>query len=245
MKRRTEKTIALAAIPASISLIAAGFMGATAAIAVPAPDASPSPVSQSGAPSATTQTVPWCGWTIQNLPANVTMSDDAATEDAPSKYKGTAITLVGTADDIQAFVGGSDTYSDNADNCSWFNDANKQGLVLDVAASGVAFTASAATGGTDTAMGFSLSESNPLSITPAYGDDCAAGFTTDTDLSIYADHTTTIPVRTAATSGVTTISVCTWSLDYETTIPAGMSPKFGDELYTFTGPTLTTTVAVG
>lgn len=245
MKTQTQKALEITALPASIALIVAGFMGATAANATPAPTPSPAAVTQSGAPSATTKTIPWCGWTIQNLPSNITLRDSSVTGNATSKYKGVAISLTGTATGIKAFVGGTGSYDSDPDNCSWYNDANKQGLQLAVTSpANPKFTASAEKGGADTDMGFDLTSTAPLSITPDYGNDCATGFQTNASLSIYTDHVSAIPVRTQSKDTIDTTTVCTWSLAYATKIPGGKSPKFGDELYTFTGPTLTTTVSI-
>ena len=244
MKTKTQQKLAVMALPLALCGIGFGLAGNAAANAAPAPVPSGSPVAQAATPSATTKTIPWCGWTIANLPSSITLRDSSISGDAQSKYKGLAIDLVGTASNISAFVGGTTAYSSEEDNCSWYNDANKQGLQLDVAAGSTAFTASAETGGADTQMGFKLDSNNKLSITPTYESNCADGFSTDTALSIYEGHVTTIPVQTVSKTGVNTTSACTWTLNYAAQIPAGMSPKFGDEVYTFTGPTLTTTVGI-
>jgi len=244
MDIRIKKVLAMAGLPIAAAGLVAGFMGAGAANAASPNVNNGTPVTQTATPSASTKTLPWCGWTIQGLPTSLTLLDKAVTGTAVSKYKGVAIDLEGSANDIKAFVGGSDSYNPDVDNCSWFNDSNKQGLSLTVSAASAKFTASAATGGADPKMDFSLSDSNKLNIVPSYGTDCANGFSTDSALSVYGTNLTTTPVHTTNKSDVTTVSACTWSLKYSTQIPGGLSPAYGDQTYTFTGPTLTTTVTV-
>ena len=122
---------------------------------------------------------------------------------------------------------------------------------MTVAASSAAFTASAkgaGVGGADVAdagMGFSLDTiDNALTIDPTYAPSCSSALTTNSDLSVYLGHETSTPLTTLNKSLIDTTSACTWGLAYAANIPAGLMPKFGNKLYTFTGPTLTTTVNI-
>ena len=247
-----KKVVAIAALPLAAGGLLVGLMSAAPALAadmpgsVSDPSSTPAPLaSQEATVSAETKTVPWCGWTVSGLPTGLALTDSEATVSAPSKYKGAEIILGGSNTGIAAFVSGGNAVTTDADNCSWYGDGNKQGLAMTVTASRDNFTARAAGEAADDAgMGFSLATAtNPLTITPTY-DACSAAFVTSANLSVSTDNLTSNPVTASDKTLVDTVSSCTWGLTYAAKIPAGMKPLFGDKLYTFTGPTLTTTVNI-
>lgn len=248
-----KKALAIATMPLATGGLLVGLMTAGPAVAgdmpisVSDPSASPSPLAEENASvGATTTTVPWCGWTVAGLPTGLTLVDEAAVlAEEESRYMGAEIALSGETNGISAFVSGTDEISADEENCSWYGDANKQGLAMTVSADRSNFTARAAGANSDDdGMGFELTESsNPLTITPSY-TGCSAAFVTSDDLSVSTASLTSNPVTASDKELVTTTSSCTWGLAYSAKIPSGMMPMFGDRDYTFTGPTLTTTVNI-
>jgi hypothetical protein len=252
MNLRLKKALAIAAMPLAGAGLVVGLMTAGPAYAgdmpgtVANPSATPAPLaSQAASVAASTKTVPWCGWTVSGLPTGLTLEDTAAkSAGKASSYKGVDIALGGSTSGVSAFVSGSTTASTDADNCSWYGDTNKQGLTMTVTASRANFTARPAGESADDAgMGFSLTSSSKLTITPAY-TGCSDAFVTSNNLSVWADQLASTPVTASDKSLVTTTSACTWGLTYAAKIPGGMKPLFGDKTYAFTGPTLTTTVNI-
>lgn len=247
-----KKVAAIAALPIATTGLVVGLIGSGPAFAydmpgtVSDPTATPAALANGDASvSASTKTVPWCGWTVRGLPETLTLSDTSVTAGETSKYVGSEISLAGASGSISAFVSGTGAAATaDVDNCSWYGDDNKQGLAMTVRASGAGFTATAAEGGADAGMGFLLTEAKPLSITPTYAASCANGFTTSDALNVFGDSLTSNPVTTKDKASVSTTTACSWTLAYATKIPAGKEPKFGDQVYTFTGPTLTTTVNI-
>lgn len=247
-----KKVAAIAALPIATTGLVVGLIGSGPAFAydmpgtVSNPSATPAALADGDASvSASTKTVPWCGWTVSGLPNTLVLTDTSVAAGQTSKYVGSEISLAGASGSISAFVSGTGAAAtEDVDNCSWYGDDNKQGLAMTVRASGAGFSATAAQGGADAGMGFDLTELKPLSITPTYAASCANGFTTSDSLSVYAGSLGSNPVTTKSKASVSTTTACSWTLDYAATIPAGKEPKFGDQVYTFTGPTLTTTVNI-
>lgn len=252
MNLRLKKALAIAAMPLAGAGLIAGLMTAGPAYAgdmpgtVADPSSTPAPLaSQAASVAASTKTVPWCGWTVSGLPTGLTLEDTVAkAASKASSYKGTEIALGGSTAGVSAFVSGSNASSDVEDNCSWYGDSNKQGLSMTVTASRANFTARpAGEASDDEGMGFSLSETSKLTITPTY-TGCSDAFVTSDNLSVWDEDLSSNPVTASDKSKVTTISACTWGLTYAAKIPGGMKPLFGDKTYAFTGPTLTTTVNI-
>lgn len=252
MNLRLKKALAIAAMPLAGAGLIAGLMTAAPAYAgdmpvtVSNPSSTPAPLaSQEASVAAETKTVPWCGWTVSGLPTGLTLEDTVAkAASKPSSYKGAEIALGGSTTGVSAFVSGSNVASTKEENCSWYGDSNKQGLTMTVTASRANFTARPEGADADDAgMGFSLSETSKLTITPAY-TDCSAAFVTSDNLSVWDAQLKSTPVTASDKSKVTTTSACTWGLTYAAKIPGGMKPLFGDKTYAFTGPTLTTTVNI-
>lgn len=252
MNLRLKKALAIAAMPLAGAGLIAGLMTAAPAYAgdmpgtVADPSSTPAPLaSQEASVAAETKTVPWCGWTVSGLPTGLTLEDTVAkAASKPSSYKGAEIALGGSTTGVSAFVSGSNVASTDEENCSWYGDTNKQGLTMTVTASRANFTARPdGAASDDEGMGFSLTDTSKLTITPEYSG-CSDAFVTSNNLSVWADQLTSTPVTASDKSKVTTISACTWGLTYAAKIPGGMKPLFGDKTYAFTGPTLTTTVNI-
>lgn len=189
---------------------------------------------------------PWCGWYVSGAgDADLVLVPDVG---APAEYIGTEIALTATADSNTAYVGPESGLFAKGDptDCSWFTEENKYGAQYDVVASGETFTAMAQlpTPMADTGMDFEATVSNPLSITNVGIETCTTeGFATNETAELRAGTLTTTP-WTAATVGVLNNNFCQWSAKYEISIPAGMSPIYGNVNYKWTGPTLTHTLII-
>jgi hypothetical protein len=242
MNLRLKKALAIATMPLAGAGLVAGLMTAAPAYAF---DKDNAPASEEGsnAVSAATHTVPWCGWTISGISGSLELKDTSLTGDKTvSKYVGEAINLEGTSGDISAYVSG--TKGTPGDECSWYG--NKKGLSMSIEPSGYAFSATASTPSgpkTDAGMGFNLTSTHPLAATASY-TSCGANFNKSVVQSIYADAEAVTPVSTKNKDSVTTSDACSWNVQYETTIPAGGTPLYGNADYSFAGPTLVTTVSV-
>jgi hypothetical protein len=192
--------------------------------------------------SASTVTLPWCGWYLTGV------SDSLNLVGAQEKYDGTELELSGQDDELVAFVNGSETYSDSADNCTWYGAQNTKAARVTVSADGASFDARPDGGDeSDNSMDFVLDEANKLDIAVIQNPDgaCTAdGFQVDADASVYESNLSSTPIQSAAADSVTTTNRCGWSMQYNTTIPGGLSPWYGDLTYFFTGPTLTTTLDI-
>jgi hypothetical protein len=198
--------------------------------------------------SASTYTLPWCGWYLTGVSDSLTLNSSS------SSYDGTEIALSGEDTELFAFVNGSESYSDATENCSWYGAENRKAAQVTVTANGSAFDGSAdgalENGGRDledTSMDFTLDADNKLNIAVNEDPDgaCTAdGFQVNPDASMYEGVLSSTPIQSAIATEVTTTNRCAWSMEYSTKIPAGMSPKYGALTYDFTGPTLTTTLDI-
>jgi hypothetical protein len=191
--------------------------------------------------SASTYTVPWCGWFLTGV------STELVLDGSSTSYDGRAIDLTGEDTDLMAFVNGSDTYSAAPENCSWYGASNTKAAQVTVTANGSTFDGTPEGGDDeDQSMDFDLVADNKLDISVLDPDGaCAAdGFQVNPDASVYEGVTSSTPIESADVENVSTIDRCAWSMEYSTTIPADMSPKYGALNYYFTGPTLTTTLDI-
>lgn len=244
MRTTLSKVIAGLALPAAIATLSLGIAGTSSALAAnEAPEGATGNVGDTTTTAETT-TLPWCGWYINGLSAEIAL-EGAAT------YSGQAVALQGdSGETVEAFINGGSTYSGAADNCSWYDDGNKQSASLTVAlAQGSSTSFTAATSqldNSDVSMNFELTEENPLAITATPNEDCDDNsFTVESDASIYAGQTSSTPVSSSTSrTDINTANKCSWTMTYATEIPANKSPKYGDLTYTYTGPTLVTTLEV-
>jgi hypothetical protein len=192
---------------------------------------------------------PWCGWYVSSSDStDIALAPDAG---EPAMYIGTAIALTATADTNTAYVGSQAglTAQGETTDCSWFTEGNKYGARYDVVADGNVFTAKAQTGtpgGTaDEEMNFQATTANPLTITNIGIETCGADFVTNptAELKDSGVGLTTTP-WTVGEAAVVNNNFCKWSAKYEISIPAGMSPLYGNVNYRWTGPTLTHTLVI-
>ncbi|MEN9955241.1 MAG: hypothetical protein RLY34_48 [Actinomycetota bacterium] len=245
MNTRIKKSFAAVALTFAITGLAAGFSGIALATAAEGER----PTEASGnvgntTTSASTTTLPWCGWYINGLSNEIILEGE-------STYEGVEVDLSGSsAAQVSAFVNGSSTYSATSTNCSWYSDSNKQSASLTVALAEGEMTAfTAATDrldSSDTSMNFELTSDNKLAITATPDSDCETNnFAVVSDASIYSGQTTSTPVRSSnLRTEISTTNKCSWTMNYATTIPANKTPKYGNETYNYTGPTLVTSLAV-
>ena len=192
---------------------------------------------------------PWCGWYVSTS-ANTDIALVPGVSE-PATYIGTAIALTATAEENTAYVGSQAglTIQGATEDCSWFTEGNKYGARYDVVADGNVFAAKAQTGtpgGTaDLEMNFRATTANPLKITNMDIESCGIDFVTDAtaELKDSGVGLTTTP-WTVSEAAVTNNNFCKWSAKYEISIPAGMSPLYGNVTYRWTGPTLTHTLVI-
>lgn len=252
MNTQIKKSLAAVALTFAVSGLAVGFSGVAVATAEEVfVEPGQRPTTASGnvgdtTTSASTTTLPWCGWYIDGLSNEIILEGE-------STYEGVAVELSGsTATDakVSAFVNGSSTYSATSTNCSWYSDSNKQSATLTVALAAGQNTAFSATtdrlDSSDTSMNFELTSSNKLAITATPDANCETNnFAVNSDASIYSGQTSSTPVASSTLrTQITTANKCSWTMTYATTIPANKTPKYGNETYNYTGPTLVTSLAV-
>jgi hypothetical protein len=112
---------------------------------------------------------------------------------------------------------------------------------FEVEINGTAFQASTSGGARDAEMDFSVSDAEPISITPSF-TDCGAGFTEGPASQLPDGEALSANVWTNTTGG--TNDFCTFNFSYSVTIPANLIPSYGGTTYTWTGPNITHTVTV-
>lgn len=245
MNIKFKKALAAGSLTLALGGLAIGFSGVAAATAVEGER----PTEASGnvgntTTSASTTTLPWCGWYIDGLSNEIVLEGSAT-------YEGIEVDLSGSsAAKVSAFVNGSSNYSPTSANCSWYSDSNKQSASLTVAlAEGEVTAFTAATDrldNSDTSMNFELTSDNKLAITATPDENCETNkFVVEPDASIYFGQTSSTPVRSSnLRTQITTANKCSWTMNYATTIPANKTPKYGNKTYNYTGPTLVTSLAV-
>jgi len=188
----------------------------------------------------------WCTWVVNG--------NDSAIELAPTvegaEYEGEEFALEGAALDQEALVAGyvapsSPTIADRTDgddeyDCSWYN--NEKGLSLVVTADGGAFTSATTADPLDNTMGWLLSDSGlAITYTQNPGGACA-GWVLSEDSTVDADEDSTEVARINYSAEMSTTEDCSWDTTYSVSIPAGKEPAAPGSAYTFTGPTLVSTV---
>ena len=97
--------------------------------------------------------------------------------------------------------------------------------------------------GADSDMDFTLAEA-PIAVTYTENPDdaCSADWELASSLTIDSngDHVDAAQIDYSGT--MATDESCSWDTSYAVSIPGGKAPQHPGEDYTFTGPTLTTTV---
>lgn len=186
-----------------------------------------------GAMTSSVAVPPWCGWS--QTPASSSIILDGA---AGTQYTGQEdYPLTANSGPIYAYVNDGSVISSaaSADNCSWFGMAHL-GASLEMSVATQSFTSSSV-GRADDGFTWNLSD-KPLTFNN--------NFTTCSDfnpnLSASLSATGSVPVWSMSSSDVSTNNFCEYDVDYSTSIPSGLNPKYGGSTYDITGPTLTVTL---
>jgi hypothetical protein len=210
-------------------------------------------------PSGSAVTKDVCAWYVGGVSSTLTLAPaDGAT------YDGSALIL--SSDNAPSKPGDLTAYANAATDagsatahtdCSWFADAQRQGITLNMGVTSNAFTAAyGATPTADSGMGFSLSTGNKLNANFTKGTCKIDGATdsvkwTATTFAVAGTASVSSDVMKLAASDVTTKpdptkggDVCSQSQVWDVTIPASLHPASPKATYTFTGPKITTTITL-
>jgi len=224
---------------ASLVLAAAGL------VLTLSTSASAAPIS-SGTGS-TVGTIPLCQWTLKGVGGSILLTNEAyeLNKTNVNKYQGLLYPLAGATTSVEIYVSDPTltTSQTETSNCSWYG-VERGGSVTVTTDAAPKFTSSrTGEGGSgDNSMGFVLDSSNKL-VGLASIDECT-GWTKTLDADVFAGTTSSIPI--ALDKGATTsISGCTYSVAYSTTIPAAQNPTAPGADYALEGPLMTTTLVVG
>ena len=240
MHIKTKKALASGALAISLGALSFGVAGIGPSFAVaPTPPEDP----QGGGTTSTTtsvSSVDWCGWYISGVEESLVL----ANETGITTYSGDEIPLTAENSGFSAHVGGASTHDDDPENCSWYGDGNKQAVEVTLTANRDSFEATLPEGLIDTEMDFSLTGDNPLNITVAEDTACEGFTAPDSSDVIQGTDLVSTPVTSNVYNLVGTNDVCDWTITYTTNIPAGMVPTYGGTLYSYVGPTITTTLEI-
>jgi hypothetical protein len=211
--------------------------------------------------SATVATVPQCVWQINGASETIALNHSEYVADGHSKYVGQDFGLSGSgANTVKVFVGpsGAGAVSTDADNCAWYGVSNSAASGANVTyslPSTPAFTSSASTATDDNSLGFSLNGSTTtgshtaqlvVDLTKSGCTNAAAsalvnGWTGDATANLKTGSLSLTAAR-LLNSTTSTSSSCTWTTKLSTYVPGGKTPAHDADTYTFTGPTVTTTL---
>lgn len=236
---KNKKLAATLALPVSALLIILGTQSGVGAFATGIDGEAATPITT----SASADTILQCGWRISGVASTISLANATPT----LEYVGTEYALAGSDTDILIHLSGDAT---EGTRCSFYNDY--KGAQVKVSWVGVDFT-----GSPDDSLGWSVVDS-ALGIT--YTDaDCVAAWVTEPSLTISEEMVPAgevVPAAILATSintsaayspdAVTgaTFPSCGFSASYSTAIPSGLTPGSPGTTYSFTGPTLTSTLVL-
>jgi hypothetical protein len=235
---RKKKLAALFAIPVSTLLVIVGTQSSIIASAIGVEGVGETPITT----EASADTIEMCGWRISGVASEITL----ANTDPTLEYVGSEYALSGVDDDILIYLSGAVTESTR---CSFYGDY--KGAQVKVSWTGSTFTSSP-----DTSLNWNTSDK---ALTIAYTDTgCSADWVTESSVTINAAFEAgdeVIPAKILATSVDTgeyspdsvsspTFPSCGFSADYSTAIPSGKTPTAAGSTYSFTGPTLTSTLVL-
>jgi hypothetical protein len=168
---------------------------------------------------------------------------NAAYVDKPenaTRYQGLAYPLAGVTGSVEIYVSDpTKTSQTDINNCSWYGTV-EGGSVSVTTDANPKFTSSRA-GLSDISMGFPLTSTNKL-VGLAAIDTCT-NWATVTLADVYDSVVSSTPIALDKTD-TTTISKCTYSIAYSTTIPAGKQPDVPGADYELVGPVMTTTLVI-
>jgi len=211
--------------------------------------------------SATVATVPQCVWQINGASETIALDHSEYVADGHTKYVGQDFGLSGSgANTVKVFVGpaAASAVSTDADNCAWYGVTNSAGSgarVTYALPSSPAFTSAASTDNTDNSLGFALNGTTTtgsniaqlaVALTKSGCTNAAAsalinGWTGDATANLKTGSLS-LTAAELLNSTTSTSSSCTWTTKLTTYVPGGKTPAHDADTYTFTGPTVTTTL---
>ena len=221
--------------------------------------------------SASVGTVPQCVWQLSGVEATVTLTHPNASNggDVHTSYVGNDFRLTGaSSDQASVYVGPAGQTSasfTDVDNCSFYNSGGL-GVSNTGASAQLAIVETATakfradySGAEDTAMSFPLNGTTPtgsnqarnlsLTITPTncFSSNLSGGsgdyWVKEAGTTGLNSGSSPIPLATLAKAYTTTTSTCSFSSSLSVYIPGGLTPAHPGNSYTYTGPTLTTTLS--
>jgi hypothetical protein len=159
-----------------------------------------------------------------------------------NKYQGVAYPLVGESKTVEIYVSDPTLGISQTDisNCSWYGRA-RGGSVTVTTTAAPKFTSSRAGDASDNSMGFTLDSSNKLAGLATI--ESCADWTKVTVADVYDGAISSTPIA-LADDKTDTVSKCTYSVAYSTTIPAGKKPTDPGVDYVLVGPVMTTTLVI-
>lgn len=273
MKMKEIKKIGLigaAGFFASLSLF--GGIGASAADDWTSPPADGSAATSSDVPTnlwcawyvngmdADVNLYPIEGLTKERIEAEGTI---AITDEAIQEYNGEALVLTGYSLDTEALVAGYELgatprVSDRKDtdgiaispdpyDCSWYNSELGFTSTVSVDTAGNSNFVATYSGTPDDGMDFGLTgPADAIAITFMQDpvDNCDADFTLASNATIETVADTIGVASVPYSSLLSTSLTCMWDTQFVVTMPAGLMPAAPGADYSFTGPTLKTTMTL-
>ena len=221
--------------------------------------------------SASVGTVPQCVWQLSGVTDSVTLTHPNASNggDVHTSYIGNDFKLAGSSSQQASIyvgpAGQGSASSTEADNCSFYNTGGL-GVSNTGASAQLAIVETATakfradySGAEDTAMSFPLNGTTPtgssqnrnlsLTITPAncFSSNLSGGsgdnWVKESGTTGLNSSSSPIPLATLLKANTTTTSTCSFSSSLSVYIPGGLTPAHPGNSYTYTGPTLTTTLS--
>lgn len=199
---------------------------------------------QNASTSSSVVTEELCTWYMLGAPSSITL----APASEGTEYEGDAIEVSDTFDsiggeDLNVYSSGNVTSGSRSTygNCTFYSAPTRPTVTMSIASD--SFTASAATGGADSSMNFVASTGNELDVDQS--SSCAAKWTA-TDLALKSSALSgdliTISTIGDVDSRVTGTGNDRCSADFtvKINIPAGKTPTYPGQTYSWSGPTFTT-----
>jgi hypothetical protein len=268
MQAKKNGLIGAAAVFASLSLFGGLSVNAEADV----PPWSDAPENGLAETSSSVPTNLWCTWYVNGMDANVNLypidgllKTDVIAEKVLTEYDGDALLLTGYALESEALVAGylgdapevSDRKTDNVLNspdpydCSWYNA--EQGFESNVSVvsaddEGNQTFVATVNGEPDTGMDFGLTSALGDGITITYsqepGSNCDGAFLLEDGATIESGSSTAKVLSVVYSATLGTTLTCQWDTMFQITMPAGKTPASPGDDYSFTGPTIKTTVTL-
>ena len=249
MKSSSNGRKCLALLLGPVSAVAlASALNFSFAFAEPYVPQATTPVAEFGT-GAEVPVPPWCAWN-SSIPEDVIL----ASVDDPFgiiTYRGDVVDLAFSSDWNYTYVGGEvgRTTKAGASNCSWFGEP-AFGSRLDVEIDSNSFIAYIVNAGTmtpDPAMNFSLTESNPFTLSrnldPTCDDDGNSFSSGELTTDLYQSSTPSVGLTVVPGTSTLANNFCKWKVDYTVKIPAGLEPTYTRAVYAWIGPQLIYTLS--